>query len=89
MMLLICYLRHSQGLVLFGLTAFAFGVSFCHLALHLYGGELLSAGVGPVLLRAHCAYIIFLAVNGVTECYAFAAMTGEQVRRAPSWKIHF
>jgi oligosaccharide translocation protein RFT1 len=70
-----------KGLVLLGLVVCTFGVSYSHLLLHLYGGELLSSGEGPSLLRMHCFYVMFLAVNGVSECYAFCAMTHEQVAR--------
>jgi len=68
-----------KSLVLIGLVVCAFGVSYCHALLHLYGGHLLSAGTGPALLRAHCFYVMFLAVNGVTECYAFCVMTQEEL----------
>ncbi len=68
-----------KGLVLLGFVVLAFGFSYSHLLLHLYGGDLLSSGVGPSLLRAHCVYVIFLAINGISECYAFAVMTASEV----------
>ncbi len=68
-------------LLLLGVVVVTFGYSYSHLLLHLYGGQLLSGGVGPALLRTHCAYVVFLAVNGVSECYAFAVMTAEEVAR--------
>ena len=70
-----------KGLILLGLLVTAFGWSYARLLLQLYGGELLSSGVGPALMRAHCVYVIFLAVNGISECYAFACMTAEEVLR--------
>lgn len=36
---------------------------------------------GPVLLRAYCLYVLLLAINGVTECFTFAAMSKEEVDR--------
>ena len=36
---------------------------------------------GPTLLRWYCLYVLFLAVNGVTECFMFAAMSQQQVDR--------
>ncbi|XP_036286760.1 protein RFT1 homolog isoform X5 [Pipistrellus kuhlii] len=36
---------------------------------------------GPVLLRTYCLYVLLLAINGVTECFTFAAMSKEQVDR--------
>ncbi len=68
-----------KGLVLFGLVVCAFGVSYSHLLLHIYGGTILSSGPGPNLMRAMCVYVLFLAVNGVTECYSFCVMTSKQV----------
>lgn len=68
-----------KGLLLFGLVVAIFGFSFSHMLLHLYGGTLLSSDVGPTLLRLHCFYILFLALNGISECYAFCVMTCEQV----------
>ena len=72
-------------LVLFGLVIMAFGYSFSHALLHLYAGELLSGGIGPSLLRSHCALVTFLAVNGVSECYAFAVMGSEAISRYNYW----
>lgn len=37
--------------------------------------------IGPVLLRSYCFYVLLLAINGVTECFTFAAMSKEQVDR--------
>ncbi|XP_006748028.1 protein RFT1 homolog [Leptonychotes weddellii] len=42
---------------------------------------MLSSGSGPVLLRSYCLYVLLLAVNGVTECFTFAAMSKEEVDR--------
>ncbi|CAK7294349.1 Protein RFT1 homolog [Vulpes lagopus] len=36
---------------------------------------------GPVLLRSYCLYVLLLAINGVTECFTFAAMSKEEVDR--------
>ncbi|KAF0287912.1 Protein RFT1 [Amphibalanus amphitrite] len=49
------------------------------LLLRLYGGALLAAGPAVSLLRAQCAYVLLLAVNGVLECYTFAVMRQEQI----------
>ncbi|KAB1264539.1 Protein RFT1-like protein [Camelus dromedarius] len=38
-------------------------------------------GAGPILLRAYCLYVLLLAINGVTECFTFAAMSKEEVDR--------
>ena len=66
---------------LIALTILCFGYAYSHLALHLYGGQLLSDGEGPTLLRWYCLYVLLLALNGVTECFVFATMSQEQVDR--------
>lgn len=36
---------------------------------------------GPSLLRCFSFYVLLLAINGVTECFVFAAMSKEEVDR--------
>ncbi|XP_004464502.2 man(5)GlcNAc(2)-PP-dolichol translocation protein RFT1 isoform X5 [Dasypus novemcinctus] len=67
--------------LLAGLTITVFGFAYSQLALDIYGGAMLSAGSGPVLLRSYCLYVLLLAINGVTECFTFAAMSKEEVDR--------
>lgn len=44
--------------------------------------------LGPVLLRSYCLYVLLLAINGVTECFTFAAMSKKEVDRCVSYKVH-
>ncbi|KAM3965216.1 man(5)GlcNAc(2)-PP-dolichol translocation protein RFT1 [Aphomia sociella] len=63
-----------------GLIVLVFGQSYARTLLLLYGGEAFVASGLPVqLLRSHCLAIVLLAINGVTECYAFATMTSAQL----------
>ncbi|XP_014824652.1 PREDICTED: protein RFT1 homolog [Poecilia mexicana] len=62
-----------------GLIIAVFGYAYSHLALDLYGGAMLSSGSGPGLLRCYSCYVLLLAVNGVTECFVFAAMSQQEV----------
>ncbi|XP_040058662.2 man(5)GlcNAc(2)-PP-dolichol translocation protein RFT1 isoform X1 [Gasterosteus aculeatus] len=62
-----------------GLIISVFGYAYSHLALDIYGGSLLSSGAGPTLLRCYSCYVLLLAVNGVTECFVFAAMSQQEV----------
>uniref|UniRef100_A0A8C9YRX7 Protein RFT1 homolog n=1 Tax=Sander lucioperca TaxID=283035 RepID=A0A8C9YRX7_SANLU len=64
-----------------GLIISVFGYAYSHLALDIYGGSLLSSGAGPTLLRCYSCYVLLLAVNGVTECFVFAAMSQKEVDR--------
>ncbi|KAM4613267.1 man(5)GlcNAc(2)-PP-dolichol translocation protein RFT1 [Polymixia lowei] len=65
--------------VVIGLIITVFGYAYSHLALDIYGGSLLSSGTGPTLLRCYSSYVLLLAVNGVTECFVFAAMSQKEV----------
>ncbi|XP_054639424.1 protein RFT1 homolog isoform X2 [Dunckerocampus dactyliophorus] len=62
-----------------GLVIAVFGYAYSGLALDIYGGSLLSSGAGPSLLRCYSCYVLLLAVNGVSECFVFAAMSQEEV----------
>uniref|UniRef100_A0A8C6U6E9 Protein RFT1 homolog n=1 Tax=Neogobius melanostomus TaxID=47308 RepID=A0A8C6U6E9_9GOBI len=62
-----------------GLIITVFGYGYSYLALDIYGGSLLSSGTGPSLLRCYSSYVLLLAVNGITECFVFAAMSQKQV----------
>ncbi|KAK7863336.1 hypothetical protein R5R35_009691 [Gryllus longicercus] len=65
----------------FGLVILVFGQSYSKLLLFLYGGQTLITGPGPLLMRTHCLAVLFLAVNGITECYALATMNTSQLDR--------
>lgn len=76
-----------------GLIILTFGQSYSALLLQLYGGRTLSVGWGPTLLKWHCFYILFIALNGVMEGFVFAAMTKEQLdghnRRLAAFSVLF
>ncbi|XP_013864535.1 protein RFT1 homolog [Austrofundulus limnaeus] len=71
--------RLLKLVLVIGLIITVFGYAYSHLALDIYGGTLLSSGAGPSLLRCYSCYVLLLAVNGVTECFVFAAMSQEEV----------
>ncbi|KAK7476317.1 hypothetical protein BaRGS_00032435 [Batillaria attramentaria] len=64
---------------LIGSIILVFGYSNSFLALYIYGGETLSGGTGPTLLRWYCLYVLVIAINGTTEGFVFATMSKEQV----------
>jgi oligosaccharide translocation protein RFT1 len=66
-------------MILIGFVIFIFGFNYSELALLIYGGKMLSEGIGTNLLQLHCIYIIFIAINGVTECFTFAAMNSKEI----------
>nr|CAG4641627.1 EOG090X04LH [Eurycercus lamellatus] len=70
-----------RALTLLGSTIVVFGYSYSHLLLHIYGGNTLTDGSGPLLLKSHCLAVWFMGINGVTEAYVFAAMSHEQLEK--------
>ncbi|GAV05110.1 hypothetical protein RvY_15287 [Ramazzottius varieornatus] len=56
-----------------------FGFSYSDVLLSIYGGETLNSGSAPLLMRAFWVYVLFLAVNGVTEAFVFSAMSKAEV----------
>jgi len=64
-----------------GLVIWLFGMPYSYLALKIYGGDLLISGQGPSLLRWYCFYVLFLALNGITECFAMATMQQADVEK--------
>lgn len=68
-------------MVLLGMSIVIFGYSYSQLLLLIYGGSTLSSGSALTLLRWHCFYILLLAVNGITECFVFAAMSHQDIDR--------
>lgn len=75
--------------VLVSLVIAVFAQAFAATALHIYGGEVLSSGTGPLLLRTYAVYVVFLALNGVTESFMFAAMANDEVERHNWWMVGF
>lgn len=56
-----------------------FGYHYSDVLLAVYGGNTLSSGIAPTLMRAYWFYVLFLAVNGVTEAFVFSAMNKTEV----------
>lgn len=73
-----CLLRVNSSI---GLIALSFGQAYAKLALFFYGGSTLATGIGPVLLQLHSLAIMFLAINGITECYAAATMNVDELNK--------
>lgn len=67
--------------LILSLFVIIFGIPYSELVLHIYGGSNLSSGPGPRLLQMYCVYILFLAVNGLTEAFSQATMSIEQLTR--------
>ncbi|XP_066955002.1 man(5)GlcNAc(2)-PP-dolichol translocation protein RFT1 isoform X2 [Macrobrachium rosenbergii] len=68
------FLSLFSNLILVSLLIITFGWSYSRTLLQIYGGSQLSDDDGTLLMRAQCFYVVFLAVNGITEAYTFAVM---------------
>lgn len=70
-----------HNLIMIALIIITFGWSYSQTLLQIYGGRQLSEAGGTSLMRAQCFYVVFLAVNGITEAYTFAVMDDVQLSR--------
>ncbi|XP_069167781.1 man(5)GlcNAc(2)-PP-dolichol translocation protein RFT1 isoform X2 [Procambarus clarkii] len=70
-----------RNMILISIIILTFGWSYSSLLLQLYGGHQLSEGEGTPLMRAQCFYVVFLAINGITESYTLAVMDDAQLSR--------
>ncbi|XP_064109096.1 protein RFT1 homolog [Macrobrachium nipponense] len=75
------FLSLFSNLILVSLLIITFGWSYSRTVLQIYGGSQLSDDDGTLLMRAQCFYVVFLAVNGITEAYTFAVMDDAELSR--------
>ena len=80
--------RLLRSLSLYGATVAVFGYSYSHLILYLCGGQTLTEGAGPLLLKTHCLTVWFFAISGITEAYIFAAMSHKELDKY-NWLMVF
>jgi len=72
-----------------GFILFVFGYNYSHLALIVYNKNILGHGVAVTLMRFHCIYVYFIAINGITECFTFSAMNRIQIDKYNKLLIAF
>ncbi|KAL3984936.1 Rft family protein [Acanthocheilonema viteae] len=65
--------------IVIGTVIFVFAIPYSPLAVKIYGGALLINNAGANILRFYCFYIIVIAINGITECFAMATMNEEEL----------
>lgn len=68
-------------MIITSLLVITFGIPYSRFLLNLYGGTNLADGPGPTLLRLYCIYILFLAINGITEAFSQATMSIKELDR--------
>eukprot|EP00049_Salpingoeca_infusionum_P010903 m.187817 g.187817 ORF g.187817 m.187817 type:complete len:615 (+) comp14781_c1_seq1:200-2044(+) len=74
---------------LIGAIAAVFGQTTSKTALHIYGGASLSEGEGPLLLQTYSVYILFMALNGITECFVAASSSKAEIQDHNRWMVVF
>jgi oligosaccharide translocation protein RFT1 len=62
--------------------ALSFGPAYSFVAVHLLLSHRWSSTEAPVLLALYCLYLVFLAINGVTEAYTHAHMSSRELSAA-------
>ncbi|RWS31275.1 protein RFT1-like protein [Leptotrombidium deliense] len=66
-------------MITFGSIVVVFGYRFSDIVLLIYGGSKLSSDIALTLMRCQCFYILLIAINGVSECFTFAAMNNTEI----------
>jgi oligosaccharide translocation protein RFT1 len=67
--------------VIIGAVAAAFGPGYAYTVVHLLYGSRWSATDMPAMLSWYSTYVLFLALNGVTEAFVHASISGGDMRR--------
>ncbi len=62
-----------------------FGPAYTHTLLLLLYGDKWTSTEAPLVLSAYCFYVLFMAVNGVTEAFVHAASDRSQLDRFNYW----
>jgi len=73
------YTHLLRFVIVISLLVITFGIPYSSFLLRIYGGTKLSVPPGPSLLRLYCVYILFLAINGITEAFSQATMSLTQL----------
>ena len=70
--------RITRLMVHLGLIVLVFGYNYSRLLLLIYAGRSMM-DTAVYLLQINCAYILIIAINGVTESFTFSAMNSGQL----------
>ncbi|CAD5218479.1 unnamed protein product [Bursaphelenchus okinawaensis] len=73
------FLALLRALFTLGLVVCVFSIPYSSLAVNIYGGELLKQNRGALLLSLYTFYLLSMAINGLLECFAFSAMSSEDI----------
>uniref|UniRef100_A0A453BIT5 Protein RFT1 homolog n=1 Tax=Aegilops tauschii subsp. strangulata TaxID=200361 RepID=A0A453BIT5_AEGTS len=68
--------------MLIGLVIISFGPSYSYTLLNLLYGGRYSDGEATAVLRYYCVYIIFLAMNGMSEAFLHSVANEKQLKQS-------
>ncbi|KAE9556438.1 hypothetical protein FO519_000323 [Halicephalobus sp. NKZ332] len=62
-----------------GIVVLVFGIPYSSIVVKLYGGDILVENQGHKMLDLYLVYLLVMAINGITECFAFASMGSNEI----------
>eukprot|EP00948_MAST-09A_sp_MAST-9A-sp1_P003435 g3435.t1 len=72
----------TKSVAYLGLVFLIFGPCYCHLLIRLlYGSQWSDHSDAPSLLQTYCVYVMFIAMNGITEAFVQAVASPNQLHR--------
>ncbi|KAI1725007.1 rft protein [Ditylenchus destructor] len=66
-------------IIVLGIVVCVFGIPYSKIVVQFYGAELLTENDGASLLSLYAIYLLFMAINGIVECFAFASMDATKI----------
>jgi oligosaccharide translocation protein RFT1 len=80
----------TRVMALVGLVFATFGPPYSHLLLRLLYGERWSDGTeAAAVLALYCAYLVLVAVNGITEAFVHAVGSAQALKSLNAWLMLF
>ena len=80
----------TRVMALVGLVFVTFGSPYSHLLLRLLYGERWSDGTdAAAVLALYCAYLVLVAVNGITEAFVHAVGSAQALKSLNAWLMLF
>uniref|UniRef100_A0AC34QA76 Protein RFT1 homolog n=1 Tax=Panagrolaimus sp. JU765 TaxID=591449 RepID=A0AC34QA76_9BILA len=73
------YFNVLKVVIMLGLVLLVFGIPYSSLAVRIYGGSVLVENNGHQMLDLYLLYLLVMAINGITECFAFATMGSREI----------
>ena len=75
--------------LIIGLTFISFGPNYSFVLLDLLYGNVWSRTAAPAVLSWYCVYILFIALNGITEAFMNSVINRTQLLRYNWWMVIF